>query len=74
MNINIRELKKIDGRVVQLTPVPIAELKSEREDCRNHIVKLQMDIDRLTVDKKHYEDSIDIINNLLRKEPKHEAK
>lgn len=67
MELDIYNLKKIKGDLYELKRVDKAAVIRHKEDCQNHIVRINQSIEEYEWKKKEYED-IEVINKLLAKE------
>ena len=68
MELDIKELKKIDGRIVQLIPVPISELKELLSRELNHVKFTNQKIEDLENEVVYYQRRVELIKQLLKKE------
>ena len=68
MELDIKELKRIDGEIVQLIPVAISELKELLSRELNHIKYTNQKIEDLEGEVIFHQHKVELINKLLKKE------
>lgn len=65
---DIHSIKKIKGDLFELKKVNKALVIRYREDCQNHITRIDQTIEECEYKKKAYEDKIKMVNKLLARE------
>jgi len=68
MELDIKELRRIDGEIVQLIPVAISELKELLSRELNHIKYTNQKIEDLEGEVIFHQHKVELINKLLKKE------